>query len=399
MTLFDRLYPYLVALSAMVMVGSLALYAVSPEEVPLTPSGEVLADTEVAKSPTIQATPIEQIRVGQRVPGRNPEVSDLERSRFIDPDPQTRRKLEMRLIKEDGHTLDITLLRSLAWIEQTKAKVGGTVYLEMHELGAVGDAKVLSLEDCPRIAPPPGNVVTGKFAHSTDQPLVDVLVEGLTKPIGCTSNHLFWSETRQDFIEAGQLQPGETVRTLKAGKTKIVSFLPRPPTDKVYNLEVHGEHVYQVAKLGVLVHNTYPSNIPRASITLTFQNGWNRRDFSRKARALQDLAERGKLRKATNPIARDPNLTGQYKNRLIRRAHAMFAQSDPAKFSRLRDRIRSRDIHSDHLQDLQLSGLDEASNLWLLDAEVNRSLGGQIWQQIRNLEDGTIIDRIDIVGF
>ncbi|QGJ69331.1 Hypothetical protein PBC10988_10050 [Planctomycetales bacterium 10988] len=297
MTFFDRLYPYLMALSATVMVGSLLLYAVSPEEVPLTPSGEVLADTEVAKSPTIQATPIEQIRVGQRVPGRNPEVSDLERSRFIDPDPQTWRKLELQLLKEDGHTLDITLLRPLIWIEQTQAKVGDTVYLEMHELGAVGDAKVLSLEDCPRIAPPPGNVVTGKFVHGTDQPLVNVLVEGLTKPIGCTSNHPFWSETRQAFIEAGQLQPGETVRTLKAGKTTIVSVLPRPPTDKVYNLEVHGEHVYQVAELGVLVHNTYTPGIefpafhPGDSITKTLPDGsyprWFAREATEKANTIQ----------------------------------------------------------------------------------------------------------------
>ncbi|MFM8570541.1 MAG: hypothetical protein ACKOAU_02985, partial [Pirellula sp.] len=27
----------------------------------------------------------------------------------------------------------------------------------------------------------------------------------------------------------------------------------------VYNIEVHGEHVYQVGELGVLVHNAYPN--------------------------------------------------------------------------------------------------------------------------------------------
>ncbi|QGJ68591.1 Hypothetical protein PBC10988_2520 [Planctomycetales bacterium 10988] len=71
-----------------------------------------------------------------------------------------------------------------------------------------------------------------------------------------STKHPFWSETQQAFIEAGQLQPGETVRTRAGSKTTIVSILPRPPTDKVYNLEVHGEHVYQVAELGILVHNT-----------------------------------------------------------------------------------------------------------------------------------------------
>ncbi len=44
-------------------------------------------------------------------------------------------------------------------------------------------------------------------------------------------------------------------------------------------------------------------------------------------------------------------------------------------------------MHADHIQDLQLSGLDDASNLWLLDADVNMGLGRQIWQQIKNLPD------------
>lgn len=55
-------------------------------------------------------------------------------------------------------------------------------------------------------------------------------------------------------------------------------------------------------------------------------------------------------------------------------------------------------MHADHIQDLQLSGLDEASNLWLLDADVNMGLGRQIWQQIKDLPDGTIINQIEIVG-
>ena len=66
-------------------------------------------------------------------------------------------------------------------------------------------------------------------------------------------------------------------------------------------------------------------------------------------------------------------------------------------FQYLRDRILR--MHSDHIQDLQLSGLDEASNLWLIDADVNIGLGRQVWRQIKKLPDGTIIRSIDIVGF
>jgi hypothetical protein len=42
--------------------------------------------------------------------------------------------------------------------------------------------------------------------------------------------------------------------------------------------------------------------------------------------------------------------------------------------------------------------LDDASNLALVDADVNVGLGNQIWQQIRNLPQGTVIDKIEIKG-
>ena len=135
----------------------------------------------------------------------------------------------------------------------------------------------------------------------------------------------------------------------------------------------------------------------RASITLEYETGWNRNDFGRKARALEDLAVRGRLSKGENPATRDPSLTRQYKNRLVRRAYEEFGRSDPATFRRLRDRIRQ--MHPDHMQDLQLVGADDAMNLWLLDADVNTGLGRQIWQQIRLLRAGTMIDRVIIRGF
>jgi len=128
-------------------------------------------------------------------------------------------------------------------------------------------------------------------------------------------------------------------------------------------------------------------------LKLTREAGWNARDFSRKARALQDLAERGKLGKASGTAAMRTGATGQYKNQLIRRAYDTY---DKATADRLAARIRS--MHADHIQDLQLSGLDEASNLWLLDADVNVGLGRQIWQQIKDLPDGTIINSIEILG-
>ena len=48
-----------------------------------------------------------------------------------------------------AHTVSIELLRSLDWLEDHGAYVGGSVYLDMPEMGACGQAEVLAIEPCP----------------------------------------------------------------------------------------------------------------------------------------------------------------------------------------------------------------------------------------------------------
>lgn len=50
----------------------------------------------------------------------------------------------------------------------------------------------------------------------------------------------------------------------------------------------------------------------------------------------------------------------------------------------------------DHIKDLQLGGTTTLDNLATLDASVNRSLGAQIWHQIKDLPQGTIINKVTI---
>ncbi len=119
-----------------------------------------------------------------------------------------------------------------------------------------GDAEVLYVGPCPEIRPGSGRVVTGTFRHSSAN-TIDVSITGLAEPIGCTANHRFWSEDREDYVEAGQLREGERVWTRKLGTTAVAGSVPRPGTHRVWNLEIHGEHVYEVGDLGVLVHNSY----------------------------------------------------------------------------------------------------------------------------------------------
>ena len=50
----------------------------------------------------------------------------------------------------------------------------------------------------------------------------------------------------------------------------------------------------------------------------------------------------------------------------------------------------------DHVVDLQLNGADEVFNMSPLDLSVNRSLGPQIQHQIKNLSEGTKVNKVNI---
>jgi hypothetical protein len=145
------------------------------------------------------------------------------------------------------------------------------IHLALPELGAVGPAEVLAIEPCPPLASGPGRTVTGTFAHSAAD-VLDLEIEGLDTRLGCTANHPFWSEDRQDFVPAGSLTIGEHLRTESGTLRQVTRITPRrgPPV-AVFNLEVDAEHVYYVSTAGVLVHNAYPEGAPASIGAKTWQ--------------------------------------------------------------------------------------------------------------------------------
>ncbi|MCY2962048.1 MAG: polymorphic toxin-type HINT domain-containing protein [Planctomycetota bacterium] len=130
------------------------------------------------------------------------------------------------------------------------------IHLDLPEIGAVGRAELVSLEPCPPIEPGQGRIVTGTFAHSSAE-VIDIEITGVEEPIGCTANHPFWSEVRQDCVQAGTLRIGENLRSESGTLLQVTRITPRtgPPVE-VFNLEVDVEHVYYVSVGGVLVHNS-----------------------------------------------------------------------------------------------------------------------------------------------
>jgi hypothetical protein len=201
---------------------------------------------------------IEALRVGDRVAAHNPEV-DTQARRAPDPEPATWRRLTLRVDRPGVCRFEVELLRPLAWLEAEHAAAGGTVHLRLPEMGLDDPAAVLAVDPCPVLRPSPGRVVTGTFTHETEGNLLNVYVEGLAGPIGCTRAHLFWSEDRRRFVAAADLRTGERLRTADAGVRPVSVVEARPGREVVYNLEVDAEHAYFVSPLGVLVHNTSPT--------------------------------------------------------------------------------------------------------------------------------------------
>jgi hypothetical protein len=104
--------------------------------------------------------------------------------------------------------------------------------------------------------------------------VLNLYIASEATPIGSTANHPFWSEDRQDFVQAGSLEPGEHLRLADGRTTTLERTEPIAEQLPVYNLEVDGEHVYFVGESGVLVHNNgeeYVGNLrstqPRSQMT------------------------------------------------------------------------------------------------------------------------------------
>lgn len=198
--------------------------------------------------------PIAEVQLGERAIGQNPLREQVDAD-LEQPNEATWRKLTLRMPKDNGKWLTVELLRSLNWIEFEEAKVGETIFLDLAEMGAFGDAEVLSVEPCPPIEPGKGNVITGKFIHEVEQgEVIELRFANQPEPTRVTKNHPYWSIDHDDFVPAGELNEGETVDGLR-GETTVATITPSDYSGRVYNLEIHGQHVYRVGSSGLLAHN------------------------------------------------------------------------------------------------------------------------------------------------
>jgi hypothetical protein len=199
--------------------------------------------------------PIESVPIGARVPTKNPNRWE------VDPEPEpeqaTWAKLSITAEGSDGGIVDAEIIRPRSWILANGLCAGRMLPLNLPELEVSGLALVTAIDDCPPIAGGEGSVVTARFVTREVHVVasVDVLgADGSVETITGTTIHPVWSVDRQSWVPLAELVDGETLQGLD-GLAVVLSVTLSRVSQPVYNIEVHGEHVYQVGELGLVVHN------------------------------------------------------------------------------------------------------------------------------------------------
>ena len=191
-----------------------------------------------------------------------------------EPDQATWAKVSITVERSDGGIVDAEIIRRRSWILRNGICAGRMLPFKLPELEVSGLALVTAIDDCPPIAEGEGSVVTARFVTREVHVVasVDVLgADGTVETITGTTIHPVWSVDRQEWVPLAELADGERLccDTESFGLGFPSSLPPKASglvlsvslsrvSQPVYNFEVHGEHVYQVGELGVLVHNTCP---------------------------------------------------------------------------------------------------------------------------------------------
>jgi hypothetical protein len=205
---------------------------------------------------TLQTVAIAMLPLGSRVLAGNPRPEEMDDT-FVEPEQATWVSVSVRMTKRDGTVVQAEFLRPREWVDRLGIKAGAALPIAIAELEVEGDAFVTGIGPCPIIAEGDGRVVTGRFVTREAGNLVRVALENGAE-IRATDVHPVWSVDREEWVPAGELEPGERVDAI-GGPVAVREFQRLESPLDVYNIEVHGEHVFRVTADGVLVHNAGPS--------------------------------------------------------------------------------------------------------------------------------------------
>ncbi|NBU17324.1 MAG: hypothetical protein EBS48_10020, partial [Actinobacteria bacterium] len=210
------------------------------------------SSTALATATATRCLAIAKVPIGSRVLADNPRPEQFDDT-WPEPVAAESVLLSLDLFKADGTVVKGEFLRPREWVERLGLSVGGLLPVGVSELDIDCEAVVTGIGPCPPIAEGEGRVVTGRFITRDAGNLVTVALANGAE-IRATDVHPVWSVDREEWVPAGELEPGEQVDTL-AGPVAVLSVERLESALDVYNIEVHGEHVFRVTADGVLVHN------------------------------------------------------------------------------------------------------------------------------------------------
>ena len=157
--------------------------------------------------------------------------------------------------------IPVETLEPLSWIAGEGITVGGTLDLDdvtdLQEMGVPAGliGSVEAVAACPAIQPGLGRVVLTTMSHLSTN-LYELTLKsgsGQTETLDVTGTHPFYDQSA-GWTEVQNLHDGETLRGDSAILT-VTGVVIDPGTDRVYNMDVEGDHDYFVTDLQALVHN------------------------------------------------------------------------------------------------------------------------------------------------
>ena len=207
----------------------------------------------VIDAPSTIAMAIEAVPVGSRVTTRNPRRSDYDFS-FPESDGDHWIRLSLEVRRLDGSVVDVELLRPDQWVGARELSVGMLLPMMSHELDVKGMARIVAIDNSPTLASGEGELVIGRFVtRQVGKTIRMTFSNGET--LEGTPIHPVWSPDDNDWRPMSNFAVGDIVLG-RDGMVSIESLEFHCDPVSVYNLEVRGEHVYEVTAAGVLVHNS-----------------------------------------------------------------------------------------------------------------------------------------------
>ncbi|WP_010582396.1 hypothetical protein [Schlesneria paludicola] len=191
--------------------------------------------------------------MGARIPTKNPRPEEYD-FEWPEPDESSWVRLTMEWRKTDGGIVDAELLRPRNWVASSHLEIGSIFKVFSTELELNGIAEITAISPCPPLSTGDGEVVTGRLVtRKADETGRMTFETGDT--LEGSKSHPIWSPAIQDWVPMEEWAAGDAVLG-REGWITVTFVEVLNESVPLYNIELRGEHVYEVTQAEILVHNS-----------------------------------------------------------------------------------------------------------------------------------------------